>query len=44
MTTTVILAILFCSTLIRSTFGFGDAVVAMPLLVLLVGLKTTPPW
>ncbi len=35
--------VLFCSSLIRSTFGFGDALVAMPLLALLVGLKTATP-
>ena len=35
--------ILFCSSFIRSTFGFGDALVAMPLLAMLVGLKTATP-
>jgi uncharacterized membrane protein YfcA len=35
--------ILFCSSFIRSTFGFGDALVAMPLLALVVGLKTGTP-
>ena len=29
-------AIVFLATLVRSTFGFGDALVAMPLLTLLV--------
>ena len=30
-------AIVFLATLVRSTFGFGDALVAMPLLTLLIG-------
>ena len=30
-------AIIFLGTLVRSTFGFGDALVAMPLLTLLIG-------
>jgi uncharacterized membrane protein YfcA len=39
----LILAILFLSTLTRSTFGFGDALVAMPLLTLIIGIhKATP--
>lgn len=44
-TTTVLLAlaILFVSTLIRSALGFGDALVAMPLLALLVGVQTATP-
>lgn len=44
-TTTVIIAllILFASTLVRSALGFGDALVAMPLLALLVGVKTATP-
>lgn len=33
----------FVSTLIRSTFGFGDALVAMPLLAMFLGLKTATP-
>ncbi len=41
----VILAalILFLSTLIRSALGFGNALLAMPLLVLLIGVKTAVP-
>jgi uncharacterized membrane protein YfcA len=35
--------ILLVSTLIRSTFGFGDALVAMPLLALVVGLQAATP-
>lgn len=44
-TTTLLLAlsILFVSTLVRSALGFGDALVAMPLLALLVGVKTATP-
>ena len=38
-----ILFIVFFSTLVRSTFGFGNALVAMPLLVVIVGLKTATP-
>jgi uncharacterized membrane protein YfcA len=38
-----VLAILFFSTCIRSTFGFGDALIAMPLLTLLLGFRTATP-
>lgn len=41
--TLAVLAVLFLSTFVRATFGFGDAVVAMPLLVLLVGAATAAP-
>jgi len=37
------LLVLLCSTFIRSAFGFGDALIAMPLLALLVGFKTGTP-
>ncbi len=37
------LSIIFSATLIRSSIGFGDALVAMPMLVLLVGLKIATP-
>ncbi|MCP4260114.1 MAG: sulfite exporter TauE/SafE family protein, partial [Planctomycetes bacterium] len=40
---TVILPIIFISTLTRSTFGFGDAVVAMPLLSMAIGLNVATP-
>jgi uncharacterized membrane protein YfcA len=40
---TLVYLILFCSSFIRSTFGFGDALVAMPLLALVVGLKIATP-
>ncbi len=35
--------IFFVSTFVRSSLGFGDALVAMPLLTLVVGLKTATP-
>lgn len=39
----LVLVVIFISTLIRSTFGFGNALIAMPLLVLLIGVKTASP-
>lgn len=43
--TTIALAaiILFASTFVRSALGFGDALVAMPLLALAVGVRTATP-
>jgi len=38
-----VLIILFFSTFVRSSLGFGDALVAMPLMTMLVGLKTATP-
>lgn len=38
-----VLSILFLATLVRSTFGFGEALVAMPLLVNIVDFKTATP-
>jgi uncharacterized membrane protein YfcA len=38
-----VLLILFLSTLVRSTFGFGDALVAMPLLALIIPIKIATP-
>jgi uncharacterized membrane protein YfcA len=38
-----IFLILFLSTLVRSTFGFGDAIVAMPLLSMVVGIHIATP-
>jgi len=35
--------ILFISTFIRSAFGFGDAVIAMPLLSMIIGLQLATP-
>ncbi|WP_017328122.1 sulfite exporter TauE/SafE family protein [Synechococcus sp. PCC 7336] len=37
------LAIFFFATLIRATFGFGDALIAMPLLSLSLGVKMATP-
>lgn len=39
----LILAILFVSTFIHSTLGFGQALIAMPLLAMFVQLKTATP-
>ncbi len=41
--TYLVYLILFGSSFIRSTFGFGDALVAMPLLALVIGLKAATP-
>lgn len=42
-TTTFVVAVLFCSTLFRSTLGFGDALVAMPLLAMYLDMKLATP-
>ncbi len=39
----VILPVIFIATLTRSTFGFGDALVAMPLLSMAFGLNIATP-
>lgn len=39
----LVLLIIFVAFLVRVTFGFGDALIAMPLLVLLVGIQTAAP-
>ena len=39
----VILPIIFIATLTRSTFGFGDALLAMPLLSMAIGLNVATP-
>ncbi len=41
--TLAVLAVLFASTLVRASFGFGDALLAMPLLTLLIGLRAATP-
>ena len=41
--TALTLLVLFLSSLTRSTLGFGDALIAMPLLVMLLGVHTTAP-
>ena len=45
MDTTLIpvLIVLFLAALTRSTFGFGDALVGMPLLAILTGMQTATP-
>lgn len=35
--------ILFCAAIIRTTFGFGDALFAMPLVTFVAGLRTATP-
>jgi len=40
---TIVLPIIFIAALTRSTFGFGDAMVGMPLLVMAIGLNTATP-
>jgi len=39
----IILTVIFFSTLTRSTFGFGDALIAMPLLALFLDIKVATP-
>ena len=38
-----IIVVIFLATFTRSTFGFGDALVAMPLLTLAIGLEVATP-
>lgn len=38
-----ILAIIFFATLIRSTFGFGESLIAVPLLILLIPIEIAVP-
>ncbi len=42
-TTILVFAILFLSTFIRSALGFGDALIAMPLLALVIGIQVATP-
>ena len=42
-TTILVLAIILLSTFIRSSLGFGDALIAMPLLTMVVGLSLATP-
>ena len=42
-TTLLVLVILFLSTFVRSALGFGDALIAMPLLALVVGMQVATP-
>jgi len=39
----LVLLIIFSSTFIRSAFGFGNALIVMPLLVLILGTKIAAP-
>ena len=43
LSTILVLSIVSFATLLRSTFGFADAMFAMPLLAVLIGLKTATP-
>src|SRR6476619_4415566 len=38
-----VLAVIFVATLIRSAFGFGEALVAVPLLALLIPVEVAAP-
>ena len=42
-TTLIVLVILFLSTFVRSALGFGDALIAMPLLAMVVGMHVATP-
>ncbi|HZY88521.1 MAG TPA: sulfite exporter TauE/SafE family protein [Gemmataceae bacterium] len=42
-TTLLVVAVIFLATLVRSAFGFGEALVAVPLLALLVPVKVAAP-
>ncbi len=42
-TTLLVMGILFLSTFIRSALGFGDALIAMPLLAMIVGVQVATP-
>src|SRR5438067_12323146 len=41
--TVAVLAVIFLATLIRSAFGFGEALVAVPLLALLMPVEVAAP-
>lgn len=41
--TVYILAIIFIATLVRSTFGFGESLIAVPLLILLIPIEIAVP-
>lgn len=43
LSTILVLSIVSFATLLRSTFGFADAMFAMPLLAIIIGLKTAAP-
>jgi uncharacterized membrane protein YfcA len=43
LTTLVVLAVIFLATVIRSAFGFGEALVAVPLLALIIPVEVAAP-
>lgn len=43
LTTFYILVIIFIATLVRSTFGFGESLIAVPLLLFWIPIKTAVP-
>lgn len=43
LTTFCILAILFIATLVRSTFGFGESLIAVPLLIFFIPIEIAVP-
>ena len=43
LTLLLTLLIFFIATTIRSTFGFGDALITMPLLTIILGIQTATP-
>lgn len=43
LTTVQILAVLFFATLVRSTLGFGEALIAVPVLALLIPIRVAAP-
>lgn len=42
-TTILAVLIIFTASIVRSTFGFGDALIAMPLLSIIISTKTASP-
>ena len=42
--TVYIFAISFIATLVRSTFGFGESLIAVPLLILLIPIEIAVPF
>ncbi len=43
LTTLAVLAVIFLATVIRSAFGFGEALVAVPLLALIIPVEVAAP-
>lgn len=43
LVTFYILGIVFIATLVRSTFGFGESLVAVPLLILVIPIEIAVP-